>query len=531
MRLTIAKKLYGGFGIIIVLTLAFAGYIISGFRTFRTDLSELKRMKSELAEMLELTAQLREIQVIHYRWLHALEIAVQNKTEFTGEMDPTKCGFGTWYYNFKNPYPEIDHLLKSLEIPHRHFHETGAEILKATKAGRRARLDELQSAMFNEVLPQLMKPYETMMDGLLPVQEKEKADINKLVEKKYTAIREKITVTVVMALLGLLLSLTISFLTVRRITKPLSLVVSNAAAISDGDLRGENMTVRSRDEIGELCRIFNKMQDSLKNLIKTLSQLSNYTASSAANMSQTTEQSAQTMEQIQNSIQQVAAATTQVAKSSQEIAHLVNNTNKIVEAGAQKVDDVIVKFQTVGDMLDVSAGLVEKLNRSSSEISEIVGFITKIADQTNLLALNAAIEAARAGEAGKGFAVVADEVRKLAESSSQSAERITKIIKEIQSDTTSVVEASHKSKTESAAVMGLAQKMQQGFAEITTAIKGISQQVEQIAATSEETAASAEEITASAEEQTAANTEIATSSNGLSEQVSKLKDAIGRYKV
>jgi methyl-accepting chemotaxis protein len=210
---------------------------------------------------------------------------------------------------------------------------------------------------------------------------------------------------------------------------------------------------------------------------------------------------------------------------------LVQHANKVVENGSDNINKVIERFASLQSTISTTGNSISKLEQRSQEISEIVGLITKIADQTNLLALNAAIEAARAGEAGRGFAVVADEVRKLAESSGQSADNISKIIKEIQQDTANVVSSSQVSLEEAKGVLDLANKMQGGYSEIVEAINGMSQQVEHIAAISEETASSAEEISSGAQEQTSAISEIANNARKLVDQASKLKTEIGKFKV
>lgn len=313
-----------------------------------------------------------------------------------------------------------------------------------------------------------------------------------------------------------------------QMTSNLKNLARVAERMADGNL-ATTTKIHSENEV--LANAFSKMITNLKSLISNVVQLSNTTHHSASNMAHTTKQANQTMSQVQNSIQQIASAINQVARSAQGISILVQNTNKVVDAGSANITKVIEKFGSVQNTIETTSHSISKLNERSQEISEIVGLITKIADQTNLLALNAAIEAARAGEAGRGFAVVADEVRKLAESSSNSADKISQIIKEIQQDTGNVVASSSDSLDEAKVVLGLADKMQMGYNEIVEAIKGMNQQVEQIVATSEETAASAEEITAGTEEQSAAITEIATSAQGMADQAKSLKTEVGKFKV
>jgi methyl-accepting chemotaxis protein len=303
---------------------------------------------------------------------------------------------------------------------------------------------------------------------------------------------------------------------------------TDAKTIANGNL---TVTIKTRSEKDDLSLSFKLMLDNLKKLVTGIMSMSGTADNTVKEIALRIRQSTASMNQVQMSIQQITNSISEALKDTQSISNLANNTGEVVKKSDEDMKKVINKFSDIQKMVVTAQTSITKLNSSSQEITNIVGIITGISDQTNLLALNAAIEAARAGEAGRGFAVVADEVRKLAESSSSSADKIKDITKDIQSDTRMVVESSKKSYDELAHVMELSLVMQKGYADINDAIMNMNKQVENIVATLEEATASSEEITSSFEEQTAAISEISSRSEVMSQQSTSLQKEIKKLTV
>jgi methyl-accepting chemotaxis protein len=313
-----------------------------------------------------------------------------------------------------------------------------------------------------------------------------------------------------------------------RMTIHLKELSAVARMIADNDLT-KKITVNSEKDV--LRNAFHKMIVNLKGIVGSVNRLASETHGSASDIAGAIEQSNRSMAEVQNSIQQISTATVQISKSIQQVAVFAQGAQKVADNGGQNVDQVINRFNSVEGAIGVTGKLIQKLEQRSREISKIVGLITDIAEQTNLLALNAAIEAARAGESGRGFAVVADEVRRLAGSSGQSANSISKIIKEIREDTVGVVKSSQVSLEEAKGVLSLADKMRGSYKEIIDVIYEMRHEIEHIAAVSEETASSSEEITPISEEQTHSMAAIAQNVHGLVEQAAKVKNEIEIFKI
>ena len=359
----------------------------------------------------------------------------------------------------------------------------------------------------------------------------------------------------------------------RVISKPVKLVSQAAKQLADGNLAIDKIKVKNKDEIGQLAADFNEMATNLRNLIFQVSSTSEQVAASAEEMMASAEQTNSATNQVATAIQEVAGGAEVQSKNTEESAKAVGEmsggiqrvaettstvaesaaeTTKQAQVGQESLEKVIEKMKSINDTTSETNGVIKDLDRKSAEIGKIIEVITGIADQTNLLALNAAIEAARAGEHGKGFAVVADEVRKLAELSRQSASQISGLIEVIQKETHQVVEMMNKGTVEISEGSLLVQETGRTFEEILKSIENVSEEIQEVSAISEEmsasvlqvnasieevtkiargSVASTAEIASATEEQLASMEEVASSSASLAKLAENLREMVGKFKI
>ncbi len=344
-------------------------------------------------------------------------------------------------------------------------------------------------------------------------------------EIDYTAmITQKNSYLYTILLAGIIISfigLAIVFLFLRQILKPLSIISSDVEQIADGNLTIEPKIYTSKDEIGILSSSFHKMTSNLKSLILGIQQKAQELSQNATSISHNALESEDETNEIVRSIasindntQQVKVACDETAKAvtqiSQGIVRVADNTANIAEAtntmndvttqGSSSVQSAIEQMETIQQHSIEFANIIGELKVDSDEIGQIMQLITGIAEQTNLLALNAAIEAARAGEAGKGFAVVADEIRKLADQTSNSASKVRTLIDEIQTKTEVAVQSMESSSTEIQEGTQLISKVGTLFTTIQHAVQNLSTDLDDLSALSEQMSAGSEEVTASIQE-------------------------------
>ena len=378
--------------------------------------------------------------------------------------------------------------------------------------------------------------------------------------------------SVLIIIIALFVTTFAAWFIVGKITRPILSLEKSAQQVAGGDL-SVRVNVDSEDEIGALTRSFNTMIESIKTLLTDMKKTGETLVASSQEIQAATEESAEVSETISKTMQQVSQGVTDQAgaakKGNQVVSELVSglsliaqnmdNSAKVTEkartsaeSGFKFVHHQKEKMEESKQATQILNVEITNLSEISNNIYEIIQVISGIAEQTNLLALNAAIEAARAGEQGRGFAVVADEVRKLAEQSAEATARINGMINTIQGGVAKAVREMDRAgvvmgEQEEAVIlttrafedirqiiMGLDQevrKVHQDSKELSIRAYAVGFEVENIAAIAQQSAAATEEVAASSEEQTASMEQIATATEELAKLGGDLQVAIQRFKL
>jgi methyl-accepting chemotaxis protein len=381
------------------------------------------------------------------------------------------------------------------------------------------------------------------------------AAIQKLVDIKVSAAKERsetntieadaaIRNMTILLVVGVLVALGLGLIIARIITRPVRELASVVETIANGDLTRQ-VEQHSKDEVGALSASFKKMVQNLRDTIVQVSEASAAVASASTEISSSTEQMAAGSQEQTSQAAEVASAVEEMTKTIVENSKNASNTAETAKAaktsaedGGRVVEETIVGMKRIAEVVNKSAETVKALGKSSDQIGEIIGVIDDIADQTNLLALNAAIEAARAGEQGRGFAVVADEVRKLAERTTKATKEIAGMIKTIQGDTSGAVTSMEEGTKEVDSGIKLADRAGASLKEIVDLIQKLTDMVTQIASASEQQSSASEQISKNVEAistvtgETAAGTnQIARAAEDLNRLTERLQQSLSRFKV
>ncbi|QWV93976.1 methyl-accepting chemotaxis protein [Geomonas oryzisoli] len=339
-------------------------------------------------------------------------------------------------------------------------------------------------------------------------------------------------------LLGVVISL--------GITRPLSRMLGMLKDIAEGegDLT-KRLEVGRKDELGEVSTWFNRFIDNIHVIVSQLSRNTGQLSVSCQQLSATAVQIATAAEEVAAQSGTVATASEEMSATSNDIssncsqaAESSNRASDTARGGAEVVQQTLAGMQKIAERVQESAQTVQNLGARSDEIGAIVGTIEDIADQTNLLALNAAIEAARAGEQGRGFAVVADEVRALAERTTRATKEIGAMIKAIQKDTSGAVGSMRLGVQEVENGMESSRRSGEALDHILSAINELTSQIHQIATAAEQQTAVTGEITANigtitdvVSETAGGAHETAKAATHMSSLASELQQIVGRFKL
>jgi Methyl-accepting chemotaxis protein len=390
----------------------------------------------------------------------------------------------------------------------------------------------------------------------------------------YSSGQTQILMTTVIAIvICTVMGIALILLFSNHITRPIRRIADDTKRVAAGDLTTGDVIVRNKDEIGDLAANFNLMKQQLISLVAQVTVSADKVTASSRSLQQSIGETTQAGKSIADATQQIASGIDSQAQSThqstiameemaQGIQRIADTATTTYEASVQSVDEAkagqsliresIDRMHAVGQVMKQIVTVMQNLNQRSGEISNIVTVISDIANQTSLLSLNASIEAARAGEAGRGFAVVAREVQQLSEMSKASAQNISKLVKQVQSDIEAAVQTTTVSIQEFEQGVTVVERTGSAFDRIVNTALTVAEQAQEASAAAEElsanseqvyatlqelnhiarrTAEGSESISALTEEQIAMMEQIHHESESLSEMAQTLKAMIDRFKV
>jgi methyl-accepting chemotaxis protein len=313
------------------------------------------------------------------------------------------------------------------------------------------------------------------------------------------------TINFISAAVIVTLLVLVSFLVIRSISVSLAKILCHTSSSEVIDLT-RKIDITSKDEFGQIASWMNDFVENLNGIISNVSGAAKKVqevSSDAAATNKTV--SAGTAEQMNEAmtmaaaIEELSSSITDVARNSSAVAESASSTYSLAKNSGVVINRTMEEMHQVAQFVDEAVAIISKLGESSQEIDEITSVINDIADQTNLLALNAAIEAARAGEQGRGFAVVADEVRALAERTSQATRKITAMVQIIQGDTGKIISCIQSGKKQVTQGVEMANEAQKELEKILISIDDVTVKTQQIATAAEEQSSTSSEISANIE--------------------------------
>ncbi|KAA6178975.1 methyl-accepting chemotaxis protein [Pseudomonas marginalis] len=537
-NMNIAPRAFLGFACIGALMLFLGIFALNQMSKIRgaTEDITLRSVPSirALDDSTQLTLRLR---VLSYRLLTNREPEVQQKTLEAFELRNQQIREAQTVYEKlidsreeRSAYDDYVRLLGQ----YRQIEE------RMKSLSRNNQTEELRTLLNTELLSN-SEAVNTVLTRLLDINNSMANDSNQKAADQYDSAFD-----LVVALLVLATALTVLFawLLTRSITLPIAQALDAAENIAEGNLT-RPIKVDGDDEAGRLLRAMNKMQEKLRDTLQRISGSATQLASAAEELNAVTDESARGLTQQNNEIEQAATAVNEMTSAVEEVARNAVSTseaskNATTSAGDGRdlVQETVSAIERMSGDVQGTATLIGALAEESRDIGKVLDVIRGLADQTNLLALNAAIEAARAGEAGRGFAVVADEVRALAHRTQQSTSEIERMIGSIQAGTEQAVDSMRNSTERAESTLNIAKGAGISLDTINSAIVEINERNLVIASAAEEQAQVAREVDRnlvnirdlSVQSATGAS-QTSAASNELSRLAVDLNGMVGRFRL
>ncbi|WP_448546433.1 methyl-accepting chemotaxis protein [Thalassotalea fusca] len=359
-----------------------------------------------------------------------------------------------------------------------------------------------------------------------------------------SAVSEGTTLTLSILVVSILIAIGIAYATLISITRPLARVNDMLNVVASGDL-SRKLDESGKDEFAQLSRNCNLLIDSLRSLIQSIVSRSTQLATAAEQTSAVTAQSTTAIEEQRNQVEQAASATTEMSSTSQSVLSSANDALGEIKQADDEAERIKIissrnrnTIEQLAAEVESASQVINKLQQDSASIGGILDVIRGIAEQTNLLALNAAIEAARAGEQGRGFAVVADEVRTLASRTQESTQEIQNMIEVLQTGAEKAVAVMETGKKQASDCVEQSEEADKALETITHAVHEAYDRSSQIATAAEEQSVVAHEISENlesivtiAEQTTAGSQQTASSSSEVARLAEELQQSVQEFKL
>ncbi|GFO61153.1 methyl-accepting chemotaxis protein [Geomonas silvestris] len=536
-NLSIGTRLFAGFTLVSLILVIVVGTGIKSLYTSADQLENVNRVSDLSANAAKVLMSIKEVNEAIKGLVLADTQAERDKLNARIEESRKSYKQALEFVVKNTKTPDGKKLLAELQQAIAAGVETNAKLKAATDAGDVMKFKALQASEGE----QIQAKYTAAANALLDYFAK-RVDLR--VKTAREAGQSAIALMIGLGIFAVVLSILTSLVITRGVRNPLKEMTDSITAIAEGDLT-RRVSYQSRDELGQLSEHFNKFAAKLQQIMVQLAGEACRVASASTELRSTAHLMAEGTEEVVAQAGTVATAGEEMAATSSDIAqncHLAaegaQRANQAALEGSGVVQTTVRVMGLIAERVQGAAQTVESLGSRSDQIGAIVGTIEDIADQTNLLALNAAIEAARAGEQGRGFAVVADEVRALAERTTRATKEISEMIRTIQSETRSAVSAMEEGNREVERGTQEAARSGHALEDILEQINAVTVQAQQIATAAEQQTATTSEISSNMMQitdivQRAAQGagETAEAAHGLAVMSEELQGIVNQFKV